>query len=254
MHIPFIPSLVIIAHLLAVGSGHEVDVLLPVLHALDVVGQRGLLLLVIRGVEAQQLGQPAAVGSVLEHSQLDAGAVLLPERLVVLVTQLLQHVDDLADQLLLDDLEELVLLQVLSADVQGQIVRVDDTADEAQVAGDHVLEVVGDEDAAHVQPDVLSLGAVVPQHVRGRHTRHVQQRLERYLSLSDEVRLAQGALGVLGERLVELFILGVLDISRLLGPDGLGVVLLHPVPGGLGDLLGLGLVLLFLLDLDVAVL
>ena len=36
----------------------------------------------------------------------------------------------LSDEFLLDDLEELVLLEILARDVQGKVIRVNDSADE----------------------------------------------------------------------------------------------------------------------------
>ena len=57
-------------------------------------------------LEAQQLGEPGAVGVVLDHAQLDVGAELLPELVVVvLLCDLLDHVQGLAHQLLADDLD-----------------------------------------------------------------------------------------------------------------------------------------------------
>ena len=94
---------------------------------------------------------------------------------VLLGADLLDHVEDLADELLLDDLEELVLLEVLAGDVQRQIVRVHDSVHEAQVLGHHVLEVVGDEDATDEELDVLHLLAVVGEHVVGALLGHVEE-------------------------------------------------------------------------------
>lgn len=50
--------------------------------------------------------------------------VLLPELLVVVLADFLDHVQCLSDQLLLDDLQEFVLLQGLTGNIQREIVRV----------------------------------------------------------------------------------------------------------------------------------
>ena len=69
-----------------------------------------------------------------------------------------------------------------------------------------------------------------------------EKRLEGDLALGDEVGLGHGA----GDRFVELVILILLNVIRLPGPDGLGLIAQLPVPGGLLNLLGLGLLLLLL--------
>ena len=58
---------------------------------------------------------------------------------------------------LLDDLEDLVLLQCLTRDVQRQVLGADDTLDEVEVLGDGVFAVVHDEHAADVELDVVAL-------------------------------------------------------------------------------------------------
>lgn len=57
------------------------------------------------GLEAEQLGQAGSVGVILNNSQFDVGAELLPELVIVLLLgDLLDHIQGLADQLLTDDL------------------------------------------------------------------------------------------------------------------------------------------------------
>ena len=72
----------------------------------------------------------------------------------LVVSHLLDHVENLPHKLLLDGLEGCVLLQKLTRDLQRQRVAVDNTADEAKVLGDQVGDVVADEDTADVQPTV----------------------------------------------------------------------------------------------------
>lgn len=59
-------------YLLTAVSGAEVDLLLLLLHALDVGLEACLVGGVVRGLEAEQLGQTGAVAVVLDHSELDA--------------------------------------------------------------------------------------------------------------------------------------------------------------------------------------
>jgi hypothetical protein len=61
--------------------------------------------------------------------------------------------------------------------------------------------------------NVISLGSVLVEAFAWCVVRHVQQGFESDFSLSNEVHLGQGFLGVLGQRLVELFILGLCDIG-----------------------------------------
>lgn len=70
---------------------------------------------------------------------------------LVLLSEGLDHLDCLPDELLAHDLDHLELLELLAGDVQGQVVAVDHTLDEVEVAGHQLLEFLGDEDAAHVE-------------------------------------------------------------------------------------------------------
>ena len=54
------------------------------------------------------------------------------------------------------DLQELVLLECFSGDIERKIIGVNNTLDKAEIAGHHVLEVVSDEDPSDVQLDILS--------------------------------------------------------------------------------------------------
>lgn len=59
----------------------------------------------VGGLEAEQLGQAGSIGVILNHAQLNVGAELLPELVIVLLLgDLLDHVQGLAHQLLTDDL------------------------------------------------------------------------------------------------------------------------------------------------------
>ena len=94
---------------------------------------------------------------------MDTELDVLAERLVELVEVVLvlsdlgEKVKALLDDVLANNLENLVLLESLTRDVEREILRVDDTLDEVEVLGDDVLAVVHDEDAADVELDVVPL-------------------------------------------------------------------------------------------------
>ncbi len=111
-------------HLGDARPGDVVDGPLLLLHSLHVRLQAGELVERGRGAEAKELREASSVRRVLNDAQLDVGAVLLPEGLVIGLADLLQHVQHLADQLLANHLQQLVLLQHLSTDVQRKVVRV----------------------------------------------------------------------------------------------------------------------------------
>lgn len=68
------------------------------------------------------------------------GGILLPELLIFFWLHLLEHVQSLADKLLLNDLEELMLLKSFSGYIKGEVIRVHHTMDETQVVWHHVLQ------------------------------------------------------------------------------------------------------------------
>src|SRR3569833_1925852 len=239
-----------------------VHVLLVLGHARDVVGQRRLLVARLGRVEAQQLGQGGAVLRVLVDAQLDVlgeGAVELVELLLVL-GDLVEELERLLDDVLLDHLHDLVLLERLAGQVQGQVLRVDDTLDESQPLGDQVRSIVRYEDAADVQLDVV-LGLLGLDQVEGSALGHEQDGAELKLALDGEVLDAKMVLPIVGERLVEGGVLLRGDVLGITSPDGLLLVELLLLDLGLLDLLGLLLLLLvfflviiYLLDLGLLVL
>src|SRR3569833_1192315 len=236
-------------------------VLLVLGHARDVVGQRRLLVARLGRVEAQQLGQGGAVLRVLVDAQLDVlgkGAVELVELLLVL-GDLVEELERLLDDVLLDHLHDLVLLERLAGQVQGQVLRVVDTLDESQPLGDQVRSIVRDEDAADVQLDVV-LGLLGLEQVEGSALGHEQDGAELKLALDGEVLDAKMVLPIVGERLVEGGVLLRGDVLGITSPDGLLLVELLLLDLGLLDLLGLLLLLLvfflviiYLLDLGLLV-
>lgn len=76
---------------------------------------------------------------------------------VLVLCDLVEELNALLDQVLLDDLEDLVLLQHLTGDVEGQVLAVNNALHKGQPLGDELLAVVHDEHPAHIQLDVVAL-------------------------------------------------------------------------------------------------
>mmetsp|Transcript_23684 Transcript_23684/g.67877 ORF Transcript_23684/g.67877 Transcript_23684/m.67877 type:complete len:618 (-) Transcript_23684:487-2340(-) len=227
-----------------------VDVLLRLGHARDVVLERGHLVARLGRVVHEQLGELGAVARVLVDAELDVLGELLVKLLEVLgvLLDLAEELDRLLDDVLLDDLEDLVLLQRLARDVEGQVLRVDDALDKGEPLGDQVLAVVHDEDAADVELDVARVLLLGLEEVEGRALGHEEDRGELELALDGEVLDGEVLLPVVGERLVEGAVLLLGHLLGLARPDGL--LLVHQVPL-VRHLLDLLLLLLLLLRLLV---
>ena len=170
---------------------------------------------------------------------LHEAAVLAREEGEVLGAVLL-HVgelaEDLADERLADAAHGRVVLEHLAGDVERQVGALHDAAHEREVAGEQLLDVVADEDAAHVELQA-ELGVRVEQ-VVGRGARDEHERLELGRALGGDADRGERGLAVVGDVLVERLDL----LGRRLGlgllPDGLhGVDLL--------GLLRLGVLVLF---------
>jgi hypothetical protein len=160
-----------------------------------------------------------------------------------------EHIHALLDDVLSDDLEDLVLLEGLSGDVEGEVLRVDDTSDEVEVLGDEVLAVVHDEDSSDVELDVVAL-LLRLEEVEGGSLGNVEDGLELELSLDGEVLDGKVVLPVVGERLVERRVLLGGDVLGVSSPEGLGLVELLVLNSNLLNLLGLLLLgLVLVLDL-----
>ena len=91
--------------------------------------QRSLLIERLGRVEAEELGELRAVLGVLVDTELDVLAEGLVElgEVVLVLGNLSEHVHALLDDVLADDLEDLVLLEGLTRDVERQVLGVDDT-------------------------------------------------------------------------------------------------------------------------------
>ena len=174
-------------------------------------------------------------------TELDLTAELLPE-LLVLCAVVGQHgvqlVLDLLFQSVVDQLELVVLLQHLTADVQAQVLTVHDALDEAEVVGQQVGALFHDQHAGSVQGQTLLvlLGVEVVGAVAG----HEQQGVVVGSALG-AAHDDPGRVGIVAELvLIEGVVFLIGHFALLLLPDGD-----HAVQGlQLGVGLPLGLVVL----------
>lgn len=151
---------------LAVLSTQEINVLLALFHSADVIVEGGKLSYVVSGVPAGQDSEFISVLVVFDHAQLDVLAEILPELvesvyfllvgwgetnvLLFLLFSLVfeqiffifwlwietdQHINCLAQQFLGNLSQNFLLLDVLSINVQWQVIWIDDGLDEVQVLG-----------------------------------------------------------------------------------------------------------------------
>ena len=249
-------------------SGDVINRLLALLHAFDVLLQRDELAVGLRGLESKKLGEAHAVARVFDDPELDRLAERLPElfilrlvlrrrvifafglgivifRIAAFFRELANHVERLANELLLDRLQARVLLESFARHVQGERVRVDDALNEAQILGQQLVELVRDEDTADVQLERARAAVVVVVVVRRRSFGDVENGLEFDVALRLEVRIRERLFRVLGESLVELGVLFLFNFVRASEPDRLDVVQAFPIPNGLGHGLRLRFVVLF---------
>lgn len=143
--------------------------------------------------------------------------------LVLVLSDIRDHLHSLLDQVLSDNLENLVLLKGLTRDVEGKILGIDDTLDEVEVFGNEVLAVVHDEDSSNVELDVVAL-LLRFEEVEGSTLGDEEDSLEFELTLNREVLDSEVVLPVVGERLVESTVLLTSDLSGVASPERLGLV------------------------------
>ena len=207
-----------------------------------------LLILAYPGrFEAYQFRKLLAVGVVAVEAFLERAVVFGYELLVlraVVFGQLLELSQKLLDGGRLDAAENAVLLEYFAADVQREILAVDDSPYEAEIHRQELLVVVGDE---HAFDEELHAAFIVGvEHVEGRLLRNVEQRRVFLGSLGLRVYIEQRIFAVVGKRLVETLVVFFLEFALRLLPDRARVV----------DLLGghrlggsLSLVVVFLLEI-----
>lgn len=82
-----------------------------------------------------------------------------------------------------------MLLERFSGNVQRKIVRINDAFYESKVFRHHLLKIVRDKDAAHVQFDVVCMFAVIVEHTTGGSLWDKQDGSECDFSFGNEVNL-----------------------------------------------------------------
>ena len=193
-------------------------------------------------------------------------------KVVLVLSDLGEQVHALLDEVLANDLQDLILLKGLTGDVEGEILRVDDTLDKVEVLGNEILAVVHDEDATDVKLDVVALllrleeieGSplfwTLARFQRIGVEKHIplgneENGLELELTFNGEVLNGKVLFPVVGQTLVESTILVRSDILWVPRPDGLGLVEFLVLGGNLFDLLRLlGLVFFVINLLDLGLL
>ena len=92
-------------------------------------------------------------------AELEVLAKVLVELLeiVLVLGDLTEKFHALLHEVLANDFENLVLLQGLTGDVEGQVLGVHDTLDEVEILRDQVLAVIHNEDTPDVELDVVAL-------------------------------------------------------------------------------------------------
>ena len=153
------------------GAGDVVDFLLVDDNALGIFLERHVFpWLGFAAFEQEQILDFILVRGI----DLDAFLEHLAELAVkteVIIPRLFHHRlecgEDFTRDVFLDFFDDGIFLQDFAGDVQWQIVGLDDTLGEAQVAGEQRFAVVHDEDAFHVQVDAV-LGAFLLEHVERR--------------------------------------------------------------------------------------
>ena len=125
------------------------NVMLPFLHAVHVFLEADLFISRFGRVEPQQFSNLKIVNGVLTDPKLHAFDKLFVEHLVVIVQlgSFCEHVQALLRMVLHDHAQDLVLLQILTRDVQRKILRIDDTLDKFQPLWNELITVIHDEDA-----------------------------------------------------------------------------------------------------------
>merc|ERR1719327_1649916 len=136
-----------------------VDVILALLHAIDILLEADLLITRLRSVVAHELSNFGPVGRVLVNSKLDVLGELLIELLVIvlLFSNLRKHFQAFLHQVLLDHTQYLVLLQSLTRDVQWQVLGIHNALDERKPLWHEFITIIHDEDTTHVKLDVRAL-------------------------------------------------------------------------------------------------
>merc|ERR1719469_387698 len=181
-----------------------VNVILALLHAINILLEADGLVTRLGGLVSEELSNLHPVGGVLVDTELEALAKLLIELLVIvlLLSNLNEHFKTLLHQVLLDDSQDLVLLQGLTGDVQRKILRIDNTLDKIQPLRHQFIAIIHDEDTTHIELDVVTL-LLGLEEIKWSTARDEQESTEFKLSFNAEMFDSQVVFPIVGQGLVE---------------------------------------------------
>merc|ERR1719474_1798041 len=234
-------------------SSDVVDVLLVLLHPGDIISQGTEFISGSGSVISQVSGKLLPVGGVLVDTKLQVLAELLVELLevVLVLRQLLNQLKNLLDKILPDDLENLVLLEHFSGDIERKILRINNTLDKVEVLWDELLAVVHDEDSSNVQFDVV-LALLVLEEIEGSPLGDEKKSSELQLTLDRKMFHSQMLLPIIGQRFIKFSVLLAGNVIRSSGPNWFGLVQLFILGVLLLDFLLFLLVFVIFVSLIIA--
>ena len=156
---------------------------------------------------------------------LEDATELLVELLVgldILFFHLRQSVEHLLGQALFDNGDDSVVLQNLTADIEGQVGGLHHPLDETQVGGEHRLAVIHDLHPAHIEgrADLV----ILVEDVEGALARQIEQGRKLRGPLGAVVNHPGRVGEIVGDVLVELVVLLGTDIGLVFEPDRLAGV------------------------------
>jgi len=133
-------------------TGDEEDILLTFLHSGDVLLEGGHFLTGLGGVVTEEVGELGSVGGILVDTELEVLTELFVELLEILgiLGDLGNEFNTLLGDVLLYNLQDLIMLKELSTDVEGKILRIDDSLNETQILGNQLFTIVHNEHSSDI--------------------------------------------------------------------------------------------------------
>ena len=191
-------------------SKQIIDALLLSRFTLKVGIKTGNALFLMSRRKTQQGGDSFTVIRILANTFFQNLSKLTPKRLVLLfiVTQLLEHLQNTLGQSRTNFLHRPIVLQELTADIQGKVGRVDHALHKAEILRQKLLGIIHDENTLYIQFQA-AIGIAMIQVKRGTG-RQVKQARVFQGALNLVVTPAQGILKVMADMLVEalVFLIG----------------------------------------------
>mmetsp|Transcript_54409 Transcript_54409/g.86543 ORF Transcript_54409/g.86543 Transcript_54409/m.86543 type:complete len:301 (+) Transcript_54409:1263-2165(+) len=162
------------------------------------------------------------------NSQLDVLAKLFVKFLVIVFVfrHFIEQLQTLLDDVFPDHLQDLVLLQHLTRNVQRQILRIHHTLNKVQVLWNEIFTIIHNEDTPHIQLDVVAL--LLLEQIKRCPAGKEKKSTELQLSFNRKVLYSQMLFPVISQALVEFRILLRCDLICVSHPKWLGLIqLLH---------------------------